>query len=56
MHTMAHSLAAPLEYVWSCYTKDEQHCGVCESCMRARRAYTAAGVPDSIRPKGLSPL
>jgi 7-cyano-7-deazaguanine synthase len=49
-------LAAPLESVWSCYEEDIEHCGACESCMRARRAYTAAKVPPQLWPVGLRPL
>jgi 7-cyano-7-deazaguanine synthase len=27
--------------VWSCYRGGEQPCGVCESCLRSRRAWAA---------------
>jgi 7-cyano-7-deazaguanine synthase len=34
---------APLDLVWSCYEGGEVMCGVCESCMRLRRALVKAG-------------
>ena len=34
---------APLDLVWSCYEGGEVMCGVCESCMRLRRALVSAG-------------
>jgi 7-cyano-7-deazaguanine synthase len=49
-------LAAPLEIVWSCYEDGIEHCGICESCMRVRRAFTAAAVPGDLWPAGLTPL
>ena len=30
---------APMELSYSCYTGRDKHCGVCESCMRRKRAF-----------------
>ncbi len=40
----AKRLGLPLNLLWSCYEGDEQMCGVCESCMRLKRALAAHGV------------
>lgn len=37
---------APIEMSYSCYKGGEKHCGVCESCMRRKRAFMKAGVED----------
>ena len=37
---------APMELSYSCYKGDEKHCGVCESCMRRKRAFKLANVED----------
>lgn len=39
-------VGAPLELSYSCYIGEETHCGVCESCMRRKRAFQSAGVVD----------
>ena len=39
---------APLEWSWSCYEGKEIPCGVCESCLRRRRAFEIAGVNDPL--------
>lgn len=40
---------APLELSYSCYIGGEKHCGVCESCMRRKRAFQSAGVMDRVQ-------
>jgi len=37
---------APLHLSYSCYMGGEGHCGVCESCMRRKRAFYNSGVVD----------
>lgn len=39
---------APLELSYSCYMGEEEHCGVCESCMRRKRAFESAGLVDGV--------
>ena len=34
-------LCIPLEYTRSCYSTQDRHCGVCESCVRLKRALEA---------------
>ena len=36
----------PFELTYSCYTGEDVHCGVCESCLRRRRAFELAGAED----------
>jgi 7-cyano-7-deazaguanine synthase len=38
---------APLHLSYSCYMGGEEHCGICESCMRRKRAFYNSGVMDS---------
>lgn len=40
------SIGAPMELSYSCYKGFNYHCGVCESCMRRKRAFKSAGVED----------
>ncbi len=39
---------APFELTWSCYSREDAACGVCESCALRMRAFAAAGVNDPI--------
>jgi len=41
-------LNAPLDLTWSCYSREDQACGVCDSCVLRLRAFEAAGVKDPI--------
>ena len=41
-------LGAPFDLTWSCYTREDVACGVCESCVLRLRAFAAAGAPDPI--------
>lgn len=41
-------LGAPLHVSWSCYSGEDEACGVCESCDLRLRAFAAAGVADPI--------
>jgi len=41
-------LGAPLDLTWSCYSREDQACGVCDSCALRLRAFDAAGVKDAI--------
>ena len=37
-------VGAPIELSYSCYKGDDKHCGVCESCMRRKRAFKKIGI------------
>src|SRR4051812_40861549 len=41
-------LGAPFDLTWSCYSREDQACGVCDSCVLRWRAFEAAGVSDPI--------
>jgi len=41
-------LGAPFDLTWSCYSREDQACGVCDSCALRLRAFEAAGAPDPI--------
>jgi 7-cyano-7-deazaguanine synthase len=41
-------LNAPLEFSWSCYHGAAIPCGICESCMRRKRAFAAINVADPL--------
>jgi 7-cyano-7-deazaguanine synthase len=41
-------LGAPFDLTWSCYSRQDRACGVCESCVLRLRAFEAAGVRDPI--------
>jgi 7-cyano-7-deazaguanine synthase len=41
-------LKAPFELTWSCYSREDRACGVCESCALRLRAFKAAGTSDPI--------
>jgi 7-cyano-7-deazaguanine synthase len=41
-------LGAPLDLTWSCYSRDDLACGVCDSCVLRLRAFQEAGTADPI--------
>ena len=41
-------LEAPLHLSWSCYEREDQACGLCESCRLRLSAFRKAGLPDPI--------
>jgi 7-cyano-7-deazaguanine synthase len=41
-------LGAPFDLTWSCYSRQDRACGVCDSCALRLRAFAAAGVADPI--------
>lgn len=41
-------LGAPLDLTWSCYSREDRACGVCDSCVLRLRAFEAAGATDLI--------
>jgi 7-cyano-7-deazaguanine synthase len=47
-------LNAPFHLTWSCYSGEDQACGVCESCVLRLRAFHDAGMQDPIQYAGKS--
>ena len=43
---LGYNEGAPLDLSYSCYMGGEKHCGLCESCMRRKRAFIEANVED----------
>lgn len=41
-------LGAPFDLTWSCYSREDRACGVCESCVLRLRAFAAARAEDPI--------
>lgn len=41
-------LGAPFDLTWSCYSREDQACGECDSCVLRLRAFEAAGTSDPI--------
>jgi 7-cyano-7-deazaguanine synthase len=41
-------LGAPLDLTWSCYSREDSACGVCDSCVLRLRAFDEAGSADPI--------
>ena len=46
--TLGLELGAPFDLTWSCYSRVDQACGICESCVLRLRAFAAAGASDPI--------
>ncbi len=41
-------LGAPFDLTWSCYSREDHACGVCDSCLLRLQAFAAAGTTDPI--------
>ena len=41
-------LGAPFDLTWSCYSREDEACGLCDSCALRLGAFEAAGVRDPI--------
>jgi 7-cyano-7-deazaguanine synthase len=41
-------LGAPFDLTWSCYSREDRACGVCDSCVLRLRAFREAGAQDPI--------
>ena len=41
-------LNAPFDLTWSCYSREDRACGICDSCVLRLRAFEAAGIQDPI--------
>src|SRR5271169_1727069 len=41
-------LGAPFDLTWSCYSREDSACGVCDSCVLRLRAFREAGAVDPI--------
>ena len=41
-------LNAPFDLTWSCYSREDRACGVCDSCVLRLRAFHDAGASDPI--------
>ena len=41
-------LGAPFDLTWSCYSREDRACGVCDSCMLRLRAFREAGAADPV--------
>ena len=46
--TLGLELGAPLDLTWSCYSRQDSACGVCDSCVLRLRAFRDAGAEDPI--------
>src|SRR3954464_9703562 len=41
-------LGAPFDLTWSCYSREDRACGICDSCVLRLRAFQNAGAHDPI--------
>lgn len=41
-------LGAPFDLTWSCYSREDAACGVCDSCVLRLRAFAAVGIQDPL--------
>ena len=45
---MGLEMGAPFDLTWSCYSREDKACGVCESCVLRMRAFDEAGAADPL--------
>jgi 7-cyano-7-deazaguanine synthase len=48
-------LDAPFDLTWSCYSREDRACGVCDSCVLRLRAFHEAGAVDPLPYASLAP-
>jgi len=41
-------LGAPFDLTWSCYSREDRSCGICDSCVLRLRAFQEAGAVDPL--------
>ena len=41
-------LGAPFRLTWSCYSREDEACGICDSCVLRLRAFREIGAQDPI--------
>ena len=46
--TLGLELGAPFDLTWSCYSREDRACGVCDSCVLRLRAFAEAGAVDPV--------
>ena len=46
--TLGLELGAPFDLTWSCYSRQDSACGICDSCVLRLRAFQEAGTADRI--------
>jgi len=46
--TLGLELDAPFDLTWSCYSREDRACGVCDSCVLRLRAFQEAGAADPV--------
>ena len=45
---MGRRIGVPFELTWSCYAGHDRACGVCDTCIDRRKAFTANGLTDPV--------
>jgi 7-cyano-7-deazaguanine synthase len=46
---LGEKINAPMELSYSCYSGEKSHCGICESCLRRKRAFKQADILDKTK-------